>query len=82
MDALFILGMVMWAAVVALLVGILLETGKWEDSRELAGKRVQKKPRDTAPRPALAPESCYERCMREFLWNPLKKPVCAHACAL
>jgi Na+/H+-translocating membrane pyrophosphatase len=80
MDILFIVGMTLWTIVVAMLVGILMETARAEDRREVVAE-VRKPVREAAPRPALVLEPCYERCMRQFLWSPGKKVVCENACA-
>jgi hypothetical protein len=79
MDAPVILGLVMWTAVVVILVNILFETAKWEDARR------SKTDKSAFGFDAGAPvdrDACYERCMKEFLWNPEKEPACLASCSL
>jgi hypothetical protein len=79
MSILAIIGLVAWAVAVAVIIGVLIATGKSEDKRraEYIGRT-----REEIARQPLPHAACYEDCMTNFLWNPGKEVACAASCGL
>ncbi|HMK36423.1 MAG TPA: hypothetical protein VK463_15220 [Desulfomonilaceae bacterium] len=78
MDTLTVLGMVLWAAAVAVIVGVLLGTAKAEDRRNMSAIR---KPEGEGGF-QLSRQDCYDLCMKDLLYDLRKRPVCMSACGL
>lgn len=79
MSILAILGLVAWAVAVAVIIGVLIATGKSEDKRHAENLE---RTREAIARQPLPHAACYEDCMRDFLWNPRKEVACAASCGL
>ena len=79
MSFLAILGLTAWALAVAVIIGVLIATGRSEDKRY--GKNIERG-RENLARQPLPHADCYSDCMRDFLWNPSKEAACAVSCGL
>jgi len=79
MSILTILGMVAWGVAVAVIIGVLIVTGRSEDKRH--AKNLQRSREEVARQP-LPHSACYEDCMGTFLWNPGRESACAVSCGL
>lgn len=79
MSILTILGLVAWAVAVAVIISVLIATGRSEDKRH--EENLQRSREGAAGQP-LPHAACYEDCMRNFLWNPSKEVACTAACGL
>jgi hypothetical protein len=79
MSILMILGLAAWAIAVAVIIGVLIATGRSEDKRH--AESLQRS-REEAARQPLPHSACYEDCMGNFLWNPSKEAACTAACGL
>jgi hypothetical protein len=74
MDALVIIGAVIWAMVVVTIVSVLFATAKWED------EKGRSKVRDVAV--PSERDACYDRCITDSLWDPGKRAACMATCGL
>jgi len=79
MSILTILGLAAWAIAVAVIIGVLIATGRSEDKRHAESMGRSREGEAKQPLPHAA---CYEDCMRNFLWNASKETACATSCGL
>ncbi|MBI4965800.1 MAG: hypothetical protein HY913_21160 [Desulfomonile tiedjei] len=79
MSILAIFGMVAWALAVAVIIGVLVATGRSEDKRH---DENMERSREEMARQPLPHSDCYADCMKDFFWNTNKEVACATACGL